>query len=1484
MQIDTTIRPHNNSGATEDFPHDFYKPNFLRQFTNSLTINNQKGTFMKQHIKIFTRFFVVAVVALFVFATGAMAQGTLLFNENFDYTAGTTAVSNGWTAHSGGGTNSPLITSPGLIYSGYANSNVGNAVTITNTGEDISKMYATQYSGSVYTSVLVNVSNASTGAAGDYIYHFRDSAGAFFGRVHLRKAANSKFQFGISKGSSTTAANISFSDSIYSSGITYLLVMKYKYTAGTTNDTVYLWVNPALGGAEPAPQLTNKATDIALTDATNHKQIAIRQNSASFNVTFDGIRVSDTWDSVATYDASKVISSSSDIQAAGNETSNIDYAAYQLGAIGATTDAVRVWSFSIRDGGGSPDTDLLGTILTGVTIDKGSSNGITNWANTIRQAALYNGSTEVAEVSVTSETITFSGLSGANVTAADDGSVTLDLYLTFETSAVDNSQYQFQITNANVSAGSSGSSFSAFSAQTSSTTSDANRIEVAASKLTFTTNPAASVAQNVDFSATVTAQDANNNTDLDFTGNVTIGVQTGAGAVSAVSGLTKAATSGVVGWTDLQYNTAENGVQLDANSGLLTEGVSSSFNIVALSALSDIIAGPNGDPVSISSLVDTQGEQVEVFDITVRDGGGSPDPDGVGTIITQIVFGQSGFNTAADWSQYIQGAELFNGLTSLGTGAVGATTITFSNSPLVATADDGNVDLQLKIYLNTTMPAGAEGVVLGFKVNQNTDVTISASGSLFAGGGSDVAGSTPISVVATELHFGANIANQTSTVPFATSVKATDVNGNVDEDYASTVTLTISSGSGALSGTTSQAASAGTASFSGVIVTGSGDHVLDAGDGSLLTSSNIFNVVLPAAPAVFKIANYPLNNFKAREVNVVDTLDWDNTSIWTQVSGNDLNNLPDADDQVILDNTFKSGSYVIKAGATARDTCKQLTIGYSGNTNSIGLIVPRTSTLDRAISIGDFVNGNYDLVVEQGGFMKNLSGATTGIPVFLKGGGTAEPDSVQVRNGGLYVHGSTRSATGILTHLSGAPGTETGTIEIDIPGTSNQFPRFDAVFGHLILSASDVPRAYTTGGFGIVVPMNVRGNLTINPGVTWNTSNAGGFQAAARLQGDLINYGTINTVSPTVFEFVGTADQQAIIGNPIVFNAGLTVDNPYNVAMQTDVSVAGGTATITNGSLLTVDDTLYLNPAGSLVETGGAVVGYVSATRTASQSVNENFGGIGFEINALGAAPGLTTILRKTGEQMTGNSNVSVRRYFDVTPTVNSGLNATTVIKYHESELNGKNESDTLFLHKSTDGGATWTGKLGTHTPGVDKVTTNGIQSMARFTLSTKPTPLYVTHIITMRKYEDADGDLGTAGTLKKWYMELYESSIAPENLVNSGNFNTVNTDLLAAGMYIAKEADSSGWVHVGTIVDNGSGAVTRYSTQGYDTIVVGGAVPGTVDFYNSKVSSITINKFRDHDGDAGTTADQSAKAWGLSLYKNAVSGSPVAEGNTESP
>lgn len=277
---------------------------------------------------------------------------------------------------------------------------------------------------------------------------------------------------------------------------------------------------------------------------------------------------------------SAAVSSASDIVSANNETNNIDYASKQSVDMTSTSDGVRVWSFTLRDGGGSADADAFGTELNSITIGKGGSNTVSSWTNSVRRAALYDGSTEIAEVDVTGETISFTGLSGSNVTAADDGSKTLDLYFTFETTVTDNQQFHMLVTATTENPAMSQFAAADAGAAASSVSGDANKLEVTATKIVFTSVPG-QVELNTPFSVSIAVQDNNNILDADAATSVTLSRFGGTGVLSSVTGLTQTLSSGVYSWSDTKLNVAESGVTLQtSNTGGLTNATSSSFNVV----------------------------------------------------------------------------------------------------------------------------------------------------------------------------------------------------------------------------------------------------------------------------------------------------------------------------------------------------------------------------------------------------------------------------------------------------------------------------------------------------------------------------------------------------------------------------------------------------------------------------------------------------------------------------------------------------------------------------------------------------------------------------------------------------------------------------------------------------------------------------------------------------------------------------------------
>lgn len=784
------------------------------------------------------------------------------------------------------------------------------------------------------------------------------------------------------------------------------------------------------------------------------------------------------------------------------------------------------------------------------------------------------------------------------------------------------------------------------------------------------------------------------------------------------------------------------------------------------------------------------------------------------------------------------------------------------------------------------------------------------------------------------LNSGTGAITGTPTIPGTSgfTVTATDANGCTGSQAYSVViacpTITLSPASlpgGKVSVAYSQSvtASGGTAAYTYAVTSGSLPTGLSMSAGGAITGtpttggSFTFSVTATDAngctgvkaytiiidtPVTFKIAAGPSRgNEGSTNPLAVDTLDWRNKLIWV-MSGADADSIPD-DDDVVLDNTYRAGSYVLRVGTVGPDSCRTVTIGYAGNINEIRLMIPKSSTVTNALKFGTNGPGNYDMMIDEGGVMDNSSGRTSGTALNIRGFSSVG-DSVLIKPGGKYFHRAKVSASGILIGMSKDLNIAGGTVEFDLygPTTNTRFITMaGTVFGNLTLSATDSAITYSpsTSQASAFGSNFIKGNLRVNPNTTFLTGTAGGYEGDFFVKGNVINNGSMTFGAGNTVALIGSS-AQSFSGNTITLGKGMFVGNAAGVSTSTNLNVTGGSVQTTGsmnylqpqfpgnvfpvsaaGVLNTGSSTITIDPAGSLNEGTNPILGNVSATRTASTGVNQTFGSIGYEINAAGGAPGVTTIARKTGVASTGNGNQSITRYFDVSPANNSALNATVVFSYDDSELNGITEAN-LLLQKSTDGGTTWSGKSGSVNSVLNKITATGVNSMSRWTAASSTAPLFITHTITMRKFADADGDINTTGdqTAKKWRLSLYRDLVDPGSLIGSANPNSgvFAVSNLEAGTYIATEEDSLGWLHLGN-VHNGTPVLT---SSRFDTLVVSGGIPGTVDFINQQVSTITALKVKDTDGDANTTGDQTPKKWRLAIYKNSVSpANLIVEGDT---
>ncbi len=236
------------------------------------------------------KFTLIAIIftTLLFFGHQRISFGQLLLDENFSYTAGDLITNNGWSAHSGSGTQPITVNNGGLTYAGYIDSGIGNAALADNNGEDDNRPFGAQSTGVVYTAFMVNIS----GVAGGYFFHYggQPIGTAFRGKVFMDATSH----FGLSFSSNTGT----YSSSTFTTGTTYVLVLKYEIVAGTLNDRVSLFVfSGALPSTEPTMPTIGPLADASQPDI-NPGCVAIRQFSNSQNVIIDGIRVAMSWNDV----------------------------------------------------------------------------------------------------------------------------------------------------------------------------------------------------------------------------------------------------------------------------------------------------------------------------------------------------------------------------------------------------------------------------------------------------------------------------------------------------------------------------------------------------------------------------------------------------------------------------------------------------------------------------------------------------------------------------------------------------------------------------------------------------------------------------------------------------------------------------------------------------------------------------------------------------------------------------------------------------------------------------------------------------------------------------------------------------------------------------------------------------------------------------------------------------------------------------------
>ncbi|UYL09156.1 Ig-like domain-containing protein [Bdellovibrio sp. SKB1291214] len=387
-------------------------------------------------------------------------------------------------------------------------------------------------------------------------------------------------------------------------------------------------------------------------------------------------------------------------------------------------------------------------------------------------------------------------------TSSDPNSPTLPSNYTFVSGDAGTKQFSFTLKTTG------GHTITATQVSGGSPTVTSSNISVSAaaiSQLLFIAEPSNTVAGSTISTVTVRALDAYANTASSFTGNITLAIGTNAGSGTLSGTKTVAATAGTANFTDLSIEKSGTGYTLSATASGASAKISSTFNITPDAPASIAVSSGNNQSGTISTALGSSLVAV------VKDAYGNNVP-----------------STTVNWS------------TTAGT--LGSASSTSNSSGLASNT----------LTLSSTTGAHT--------------VTATVDGTAFSTTFTETATNGP----ASQLSFSTQpVGGVTPGTALATQpvVRILDASGNLvttGADATATVSLSLTTGTGALGGTTSLSAVGGVATFTNVNATvyGTGKvmtatksgTIMSGGVGSLTQTSNSFDIT-QASPTAFTISS-----------------------------------------------------------------------------------------------------------------------------------------------------------------------------------------------------------------------------------------------------------------------------------------------------------------------------------------------------------------------------------------------------------------------------------------------------------------------------------------------------------------------------------------------------------------------------------------------------------------------------------------------------
>lgn len=268
---------------------------------------------------------------------------------------------------------------------------------------------------------------------------------------------------------------------------------------------------------------------------------------------------------------------------------------------------------------------------------------------------------------------------------------------------------------------------------------------------------------------------------------------------------------------------------------------------------------------------------------------------------------------------------------------------------------------------------------------------------------------------------------------------------------------------------------------------------------------------------------------------------------------------------------------------------------------------------------------------------------------------------------------------------------------------------------------------------------------------TWQWDNDGWRPALAPPGVDAIS------VEIMAEHIVTVTTDESIVETTVDSGGTLKVNRVLGLTLNGYLYV-DGMLQIVSGNVMTNGYYVDLGGTGTIIESDPfEVLGMLTVARTCSLGTLAAFGNIGLELTATGTAPYYTSVTRITGEPLpeggesridrgmnpssktppvsrtaklfaTGGPANALTRYFQISPDVNSGLAATVVFHYQDSDLNGATES-WLQLYSSTDGGYSWSSIGGGVNASANTITVSGINSFSLLAAGSTVLPPSLTNV-----------------------------------------------------------------------------------------------------------------------------------------------------------